>query len=102
MFESAKREDWRYMAPFILLIGLFLLVVWHFFGPSLSFSGDKSKVSCHPGEEKYQIARGDTCWNIAEAAGIRVEKLEGANEGMQCDGLKVGGWVCVPPKVEGE
>lgn len=102
MFESAKREDWRYMAPFILLIGLFLLVVWHFFGPSLSFSEGEGKYSCHPGDERRRIVQGDTCWSIAEEAGIRVEELEGANEGLECDALNVGAWVCVPPKVDGK
>lgn len=93
MIRHAKREDWRYMAPFFLLIVLFLLLVWRFFGPELSFS---AAAPCPEGSTVYRVQEGDTCWGIAERVGISVEELRGWNEGLECEALGVGEGMCVP------
>ena len=82
-----KREDWRYMAPFFLLVLLFLLLVWRFFGPPLS-SGSTS--SCREGTGVYQVEKGDTCWGIAQRNGVTVDVLREVNGALDCERLRVG------------
>ena len=93
MIRQAKRDDWRYMAPFFLLIALFLLLVWRFFGPSLSFSS-----SCPDESEAYRVAKGDTCWDIANSHNVSLEEFLRANQGLACERLRPGQKVCLPNK----
>lgn len=94
MLRQAKREDWRYMAPFFLIILAILLLVWRFFGPSIISTS--AGTTCADGMETYNIKQGDTCWDLAERAGISVTELMEANEGVDCERLRIGKAVCVP------
>lgn len=88
-FTARKAEDWRYIAPFFLLVALFLLTVWHFFGPTFV-------LKCDDGLQLYRISKGDTCWKIAESTGTTVEKLTKINKALSCDTLKPGMQICTP------
>lgn len=100
MLKQARREDWRYMAPFFLLLALVLLVVWRFFGPPVFPPGD-SGVRCPQGAVEYRVAAGYTCWAIAEEARTTVEELERLNRGLECERLQVGRRICVPAVGDG-
>lgn len=80
------------MAPFLLLVVLFLLLVWRFFGPSWS----STPFACPDGTEVYRVKTGDTCWAIAERVGSSVQELVEMNEGLECEALRAGAGVCVP------
>lgn len=82
------------MAPFFLLVLLILLLVWRFFGPPIFSSG--SSFTCPEGAGVYRVEKGDTCWGIAQREGISVDDLEGWNDGLECEALRVGMKVCVP------
>ena len=92
---SARRryEDWRYLLPFFVLVGVFLLLVF-----LLVDRGGEAALTCDSGWEAYRVVNGDTCWGIAEGRGVSVGRLEDANPGLECDYLEVGGRVCVPLK----
>lgn len=80
------------MAPFFLLIALFLLMVWHFFGPSWS----SSAFTCEGNLQPYYVQEGDSCWAIAKQVGLTVKELEWINDGLDCEGLRPGMGVCLP------
>lgn len=80
------------MAPFFLLVVVFLLMVWRFFGPDV-FAGNS--VSCPEGMQVYNVVKGDTCWDIAEHEGCSVEELKGWNDGLECDKLRPGMELCL-------
>lgn len=77
------------MAPWMLLVVLFLLMVWHFLGPTFI-------IKCGEGLERYRIMQGDTCWKIAEERGTTVDELTKINKGLACDTLKPGMQICTP------
>ncbi len=70
---------WRYMLPFFLLVGAFLLFVWRITTPP---AADPPRANCADTDSMYTILRGDTCWAIADSFNVNVQQLKGANEGL--------------------
>lgn len=96
---EAEKESWRQAyAPlfnFFMLVGLFLMgVVWLLYRSRASSVPDGA--DCALGQDEHTIAKGDTCWGIAQAKALSVEELLAANEGLNCDKLQVGKVICVP------
>jgi hypothetical protein len=94
--KKENREAVRAMLPFALLIFIFLLVVF-----KLLYGADAAMeqvTHCGEGSRQVQIAKGDTCWAVAESCGVGVEDLLAVrgNEKVDCDALRVGQGICVP------
>lgn len=86
-----NREAWRYMFPFFVLIGLFLLGVWKIVTPSSPYS-----IDCKGKSIGYKVQAGDSCWSVADAHKIDVEDLKHMNPSLDCDPLVTGKEICVP------
>ncbi|KAH6663267.1 hypothetical protein F5X68DRAFT_225763 [Plectosphaerella plurivora] len=92
--RNSWRQAWAPLLNFFLLVGLFLLGVgWLLYGRS-----GAPTVECAEGDEAYKVAKGDTCWALAQARGMSVEDILKKNEGLDCDALPVGGLVCLTLK----
>jgi len=91
--DSYKDDSWRYLAPFFLLVCLFLLLVFRLLhgGSSDPTAGVKCRDSYIP----YVITNGDTCWNIAQKHSIEVQQLQQSNPGLNCDLLHLDSVICV-------
>ncbi|KAL2755684.1 carbohydrate-binding module family 50 protein [Sodiomyces alcalophilus JCM 7366] len=104
--KKAWRQAWAPLFNFFMLVGLFLIgVVWLLYR---SRGTVPAEADCAPGQAEYTIAKGDTCWDIAQEKSLSLEELLAANEGLNCDKLRVGRVICVPrsgtddqPKKEG-
>ena len=55
---------------FFVLVGAFLLLVWHFLGPA-----SVRPLTCAAHSQPYTIRAGDSCWAIAEEHSGKVEDL---------------------------
>jgi len=88
-----KDDSWRYLAPFFLLVCLFLLLVFRLMrGGS---SDPSAGVKCQDSYMPYTITNGDTCWNIAQKHGMEVGQLQQSNPGLNCDPLHLDVVICV-------
>lgn len=104
-YRSPPRDDsWRYLAPFLLLICLFLLGVYALLGGGaflLPFFGGSSPASslkgtaCVAGQDVHVVAAGDTCWAVARGRDMSVQQLESMNGELDCDALRPGRKLCV-------
>ncbi|KAF3357598.1 hypothetical protein VDGD_01171 [Verticillium dahliae] len=93
--KESWRQSWAPLLNFFVLIGLFLCgVVWLLY----RHKAPVEKLDCGIGQAEYRIAKGDTCWAIAEDKGTSVEGLLGINVGLDCDRLRIGRTICVPLK----
>jgi len=93
-------DEWRYLAPFFLLICLFLLGVYTMLGGGSILWGDdgvKPPVvpKCAAGQELYTVTLGESCWAIADARGMSVKQLESINQEVNCAKLQLGQKLCV-------
>ncbi|ROT36323.1 hypothetical protein SODALDRAFT_335423 [Sodiomyces alkalinus F11] len=100
---EVEKQSWRQAyAPllnFLVLVGLFLFgVVWLLYR---SRGTVPAHADCAMGQDEYTIAKGDTCWDIAQEKALSVEELLAANEGLNCDKLRVGGVICIPGPDDG-
>ncbi|KAF2171142.1 carbohydrate-binding module family 50 protein [Zasmidium cellare ATCC 36951] len=86
---KARYDDWRYLAPWFVLVVVVLLVLWRF------VTSTPAPLSCAEGLENYVVAKGDTCWNIADDRGWTVDGLKEVNDGLNCDKLMPGDQLCV-------
>jgi hypothetical protein len=102
--KAGNREAVRTMLPFALLVLVVLLLIFRFLYSSSSGSSNSgtdertSQVHCAQGHRALQVEEGTSCWEIAQGGGLGVEEfleLQG-NERVNCQRLRVGGWVCVP------
>ena len=111
--RQSQDETWRYMAPFLLVICVFLLGVWALLGggipgfsskpstPPDQNNGDGQEgrppvgFECSEGLKGYEVVRGDTCWEIASRHSMSLERFLKGNEAVECDELAPGMWVCV-------
>lgn len=91
------------MLPFALLVLVFLLLLFNFVngGWSGGSGADDTReqvVHCGQGADKIQVQKGDSCWEIGERYRVGVEGLLGieGNEGVECETLVAGSWICVP------
>jgi hypothetical protein len=107
-YRAPPRDDsWRYLAPFLLLICLFLLGVYAmlgggafllpFFGGSSSSSQSSGKAAppCVAGQDVHVVVAGDTCWAVARGRDMSVQQLESMNGELDCDALRPGRRLCV-------
>ncbi|KAK1989966.1 LysM domain-containing protein [Colletotrichum falcatum] len=88
------RQEMRPLLNFFVIIGLFLLVLtwWLYRTPSETEVAPECEQQAVP----YKIEHGNTCWAIATGQKISVDELVKANQGLECDGLQVGSFICVP------
>jgi LysM repeat protein len=102
--DSSVRTSWRAdMMPLLnfgVLIGLFLLVLFWFLHymaskDSPSQAPSQGTLDCPGLSSEYTIAKGDTCWAIAEAFDSTVEAIKRDNPDVNCDRLMVGSRICV-------
>ncbi|KAH8901747.1 hypothetical protein GQ53DRAFT_8767 [Thozetella sp. PMI_491] len=90
------RADMMPLFNFFLIIGLILIGVYYFLGPSSGKAANLSQSRCAEGDAVHKIHSGDTCWKMAESQGVTLDALRSANEGLDCDRLKIGSTVCIP------
>ena len=103
----AERENqndrlaWRQLAPFFLIIGVFLLLVYKYVTSASSRlpppAAPAPPVVCPDGLDRYVVRQGDTCWEIARAHQWTVGELVAANKEVDCDHLQIGRELCVLP-----
>ncbi|MCJ1383305.1 hypothetical protein MMC17_006418 [Xylographa soralifera] len=104
--SSAKQKDWRLFAPFLFLVCLSLLMVYHLLSaipatdthPESVHHPDSHSASphaCRQHEGVYTIRSGDTCSAIAQDYDMSVEELRSMNGGVKCEELWVGDELCV-------
>jgi hypothetical protein len=91
--KEQEKEAWRYLLPFFLLCGVFLLGVWYVIGGRGFWT--ETRV-CGHGTYKVEIRAGDTCWSLAGEKADVLEQLKHLNEGVNCDRLGVGDVLCLP------
>lgn len=95
--DDAMKRHWRAelmpLLNFFFILALFLMGVFWFLG---WMAKSEHMSHCGPGSHGHQIQRGETCWSIANMHGIDVNKLREANEGLNCELLRVGSAICVP------
>ncbi|KAF8522898.1 hypothetical protein BU17DRAFT_44256 [Hysterangium stoloniferum] len=94
--QRSKQNAYRMFLPFMVVVGVCLLLIWHFIGrDSLS-----PAPSCPDGPytKKYDVQVGDSCWHIAESHRVTVDSLLNStlNPGLECTLLKPGDVVCLP------
>lgn len=87
------RSELMPLLNFFMILALFLIGLFWFLGWMTSSHG---LSTCAPGAHPHQIQRGESCWSIANMHEISVDQLRDANEGVDCELLRVGGLVCVP------
>lgn len=92
------RSELMPLLNFFMILALFLIGLFWFLGWMTS---SHNLSTCPPGSHAHQIQKQETCWSIAQMHEIEVDQLRDANEGIDCDLLRVGGMICVPamPKV---
>ncbi len=92
---AAPKSAWRQIAPFLLIVGVVLLLLLKYFS---SFSSIPPPVSreCINGFVFYEVAAGDSCWSIAEGHGWDLESLNRVNPHLNCNPLLPGNILCVP------
>jgi hypothetical protein len=107
--QSYSRPSWRAelmpLLNFGVLVGLCLLALFWYLhvaaAPSGEPSSDKSapKITCADDAEAYSVTKGDSCWSIADGRGVSVDDIEQLNEGLDCQILRLGSYICVPQTV---
>ncbi|KAF2674081.1 hypothetical protein BT63DRAFT_473858 [Microthyrium microscopicum] len=90
-----KDESWRYMAPFVLIICVFLLGVYLLLGGGRIFFGSKPSLHCAENQVLHSVVNGETCWSIATQRGMQVQELESMNTGLNCNKLQFGQELCI-------
>lgn len=99
---GSMSKHWRAelmpLLNFFMILALFLVGLFWFLGWMTS---SKSLSHCGPGSHAHRIQHGESCWSIADMHQIELDKLTNANEGIDCDLLRVGSTICVPamPKI---
>ncbi len=99
--NNNTRPSWRHeMMPllnFLILVGLFLIGLFWFLGNSGGSSHELPEVpDCGDQSIPHKIIPGDTCWSLAEANHVSLDRLLEENQELDCDSLSVGGTICVP------
>jgi len=93
---TSNKSAWRQFSPFLLIIGVVLLLLFRYFSPFSYISPPPSR-QCVEGLVLYKAAPGDDCWTIANSRGWNLEKLHRANGDLKCSPLSPGASMCVPP-----
>lgn len=107
--QSYPRPSWRAelmpLLNFGVLVGLCLLALFWYLHIAAAPSGEPSdknapKITCAGDAKVHTVEKGDSCWSIADHRGISVDDIVQLNEGLDCQILRVGSQICVPPSVE--
>ncbi|MCJ1395412.1 hypothetical protein MMC18_008298 [Xylographa bjoerkii] len=105
---SAEQKDWRLFAPFLFLVCLSLLIVYHLLRavpaadthPELVHQPDPHSApphACGQHEGIYTVRNGDTCATIAQGNHLSVGELRAMNQGIKCKELWIGDELSVRP-----
>lgn len=98
--EQPNQRSWRNeMGPLLnfgVLIGLTLLLLFWYLHWSASDEDSPSPARCPVGTATYTVLEGDSCWVIAEKAGITVQEILNNNLGLDCDKLLFNTDICLP------
>lgn len=91
--RPVNANAYRTLAPFFLLIGVVLLLVW-----KLTHSGWSTPPSPCPANATtpYMVQPGDYCWDIARSHNCTLEELESLNPAADCGTLRPGAILCLP------
>lgn len=90
------KSAWRQLAPFLLIIGITMLLLLKYFSP-FSYMTHTRPPTCREGLVPYEVLLGDSCWSIANRHGWQLDKLDRVNPQVSCDPLLPGSILCVPP-----
>ncbi|KAK4621515.1 hypothetical protein CLAFUW4_07238 [Fulvia fulva] len=90
--KKERSAEWRYLAPFILIIGIVLLGTFRY----VNTSSSTTHLECLGDLELYDVVDGDTCYDIAQARQTDLDGLKVANPWVRCEGLKAGSQICAP------
>ncbi|KAG8423403.1 hypothetical protein J3458_000304 [Metarhizium acridum] len=97
--EISPPRSWRTelmpLLNFGVIIGVCLLGLFWYLHYAAS-GEDTSPSICVSGTSPYTVQQDDTCWAIANGRGISVDAILSANEGLDCDMLRVGSIICLP------
>ncbi|KIM32222.1 carbohydrate-binding module family 50 protein [Serendipita vermifera MAFF 305830] len=99
---ESNKLAWRQLAPFLLIVGVVLLLFLKMFLVPSSPVNPPATRECPQGLVTYEVVSGDSCWSIADGRGWTLEKLSHANPGLSCEPLSLGTTVCVPVKTPNE
>jgi hypothetical protein len=94
--QDHKENPSRLLAPFLLLVGLALLLVFRLLNTgTASGTHPAEDIACGEHQSVYQIRPGDTCWAIAQENDMSVTQLKSINAGIDCDLLQARSKICV-------
>jgi LysM domain len=91
-----SKSAWRQLAPFLLIIGVVMLLLLKYFSP-FSYMAHPGPLQCGEGLVRYDAQTGDSCWSIADRHGWHLDNFDQANPRVNCDPLLPGTILCVPP-----
>lgn len=95
--RESDRLAWRQLAPFFLIIGVFMLLVYKYItSAGTHLPTAPPPVACPDGLDRYVVHTGDTCWDIARTHQWTVDELVATNKEVDCDKLQIGRELCVP------
>jgi len=92
--HQMNASAYRTLAPFFLIIGVSLLLIWKFI---FSYGWSEPQSPC-PGNATtpYMVQPGEYCWEIAHTHNCTLDELELLNPDVNCDSLLPGTVVCLP------
>ncbi|MCJ1404064.1 hypothetical protein MMC11_007289 [Xylographa trunciseda] len=99
--SSPKQKDWRLFAPFLFLVCLSLLLVYHLLRAFPAPDTHPEPVrhpdahaapprACVQHEGTYTVRDGDTCAAVAQDYAMSVDELRAMNKEVECEELWVG------------
>ncbi len=93
------RLAWRQLAPFFLIIGIFMLLGYKYITSASShLPPSQQPVACPDGLDRYVVRKGDTCWEIAKTHQWTIDELVTVNKEVDCNNLQIGRELCVRPQ----
>ncbi|QPH10924.1 hypothetical protein C2857_002448 [Epichloe festucae Fl1] len=96
---TVRHTSWRAelmpLLNFGVIIGASLLGLFWYLHYAAGGHG-QLQPTCSPDQSTYVIHQGDTCWAIVEGRGSSVDDILRANEGLDCDRLRIGSIICLP------
>lgn len=91
MTVIGRDSDKQYLYPFFGLVFVFMVLI--IFQPWTHWTA--RHIDCGLNATPRTIREGDTCYSIAQAAGISINDILKANKGLDCAKLSIGSTICV-------
>lgn len=91
--QGVNAGAYQNLLPFLLMIGVFLLIVWRYVFPALI---PPESEPCPTNTEAYWVKPGDSCWAIANGHDCPFERFKELNPEVNCDVLMPGSTICLP------